>query len=191
MKIIAIDIDGVLNNYPQSWVQFANERSDDNYQDLYSLKEQLTHRHYKDLKHLYRTSGVKEYLPTKRHAFELLHELKLRGYFITIMTSRPINEYNNLLLQTINWLRKNNLEHDFLYFSDRKHLDIIEKFKNLEFMIEDNRAFANEVSKHGYRVFLVTNEYNSGPTGHGVIRVDDLLDILDYLDKEKDYDINN
>ena len=184
MKFIAIDIDGVLNDYPRCWVKYANSVLDTNFEDLFELKSNVPYRRYNDVKSQYRKSGHEETLPIKENAEILLDMLKDRDYFIIIMTARPINKYNESLVQTVNWLRKNKLQYDFLYFSDRKHLDIIEKFKNLEFMIEDNRAFANDVSAQGYRVFLVNNEYNYGKTNDGVIRVNSLLEILDYLEKE-------
>jgi len=184
-RIIAIDIDGVLNDYPKTWVDYANGELYTEYENLSQLKQGVSYTDYNALKRKYRTSRIKETFEPKEGAKELLNFLKSKGYFIVIMTSRPIEEYNELLFQTINWLRKNGLEYDFLYFSKRKHLDIIEKFNNLSFMIEDNRAYANAVSNHGYRVFLVDNEYNKGETNNGVIRVHNLSEISEYISKEE------
>lgn len=184
-KIVAIDIDGVLNDYPQTWIDFVNSRIGSSFTNLNDMKSSLTQRRYSELKKEYRTSGIKATLPLKEHAYDFLQFLRSKNYFVVVMTSRPIEEYNELLFQTTEWLNTNDLEYDFLYFSKRKHLDIIEKFKSMEFMVEDNRSFANDVSKHGYRVFLMNNEYNVGETNPGVIRVDSLAEIIEYLKKEK------
>ena len=50
----------------------------------------------------------------------------------------------------------------------------------MEFMVEDNRLIANIMSKLGYKVFLMNNEYNKGAIGENVRRVNNLLEVKKY-----------
>lgn len=179
-KIAVFDIDGVLNYYPQTWITFINEMLKTNYKTLYEMKDAIPYKRYKQLKELYRTSGYKETLEIRTGADNLLQELRSE-YFIILMTARPIERYNELLQQTKNWLNNNFIYSDFLYFSSTKHLDIIQKFKNISFMVEDNRYFANEVGKQGYKVFLLDNEYNQGDLNENVKRIKELEEIYDAI----------
>lgn len=187
-KIAAVDIDGVLNYYPQTWVDFVNRHLNEQFSDLYDIKANLPYAEYKALKAKYRTCGIKQVLTVRDGAQAFLDELHYKGYYIILITKRPIAEYNELLMQTTMWLKLSDLRYDFLYFSENKHLDIIQKFKGITFMIEDNRKNANEVAKQGYKVFLLDNEYNQGECHVNVERIKTLKDILFILNKE---DSNN
>ena len=53
------------------------------------------------------------------------------------------------------------------------------EFHNIKFMVEDNSYIANQISKWGYKVFLVKNKYNEElPIGENVIRINKLKEIL-------------
>ena len=180
-KICIFDIDGVLNNYPDCYVDFVNEQLKENFNSLIEIKDSICYSDYKYIKELYRTSGYKENLPVKLFAKELLQELKIRGYYIIILSSRPVDKYNELIIQTTNWLKKNNLEYDYLMFGEEKHLDIIQKFGTVEFIVEDNRKFANNIAKHGYKVYLLDNKYNQGETEESIKRIKSLNEIYEIL----------
>lgn len=178
-KIIGIDIDGVLNNYPNTWVSYLNTTLGTDFRTLYEAKDTLPYSKYKKLKSGYRDNGFSEKLEPKEGAVEFLQSLKSMGYYIIIITSRPIDEHNSLLQQTTEWLKSKNLYYDFLYFSHSKHLDIIRKFKRIEFLVEDNLKFANDVSDHGYPTYLINNRYNQGDADEMVHRVSGLTEIIE------------
>lgn len=188
-KIVGIDIDGVLNNYPSTWVSYLNSTLGTDFKSLYEAKDKLPFSKYKKLKSQYRDSGLSSGLEPKEGAVDFLKALKSMGYYIIIITSRPIDEHNSLLQQTTEWFKNKGLEYDFLYFSHSKHLDIIRKFKNIEFLVEDNLKFANDVSDHGYTTYLIDNQYNQGSTNDKVARVDDLSDIISKVKKNYDKEV--
>lgn len=176
-----VDIDGVLNYYPDTFVDFVNNKLLSNFKDLNDIKDRLSYSLYKELKHEYRASGYKENLKPREGAYELLQYIKRKGYYIIILTARPIDKVNSLVMQTTNWLKKNGLEYDYLTFEKDKDLEILKKFKNIKFAIDDNRALANKISIQGYKVFLINNIYNNGEIVNNVIRVNNLAQINNYI----------
>jgi len=174
MKCCAFDIDGVLNNYPDCWIDFVNLKIGSSFSDLNEMKAFLTYAKYKKLKDEYRTSGYKIKLPVLEGAAELLCALRDVDYKIILITARPMHKYPDLWIQTKLWLEFNNLPYDVLFHSENKHIEIVTKFPEVEFVVEDNRANANCISRFGYKVFLIDSKYNQGETGDLVFRIKNL-----------------
>jgi uncharacterized HAD superfamily protein len=182
-KVAGIDIDGVLNYYPQPWVDFINKWLDTDFKDLNEVKANVPYQKYRDIKYEYRESGVKQKLKVRAGARELLQALKDRGYTNLILTSRPFNKHKTLFKQTTEWLRLGKLPYDGIIFGENKYQEILQKVPNLAFMIEDHRYYANMIAKWGYPVFLVDSPYNQGELVHGpgeVIRIKELSEVLTY-----------
>lgn len=175
--LCAIDIDGVLNDYPDCWVNYLNEALGTEYADLNEAKANVPFAIYNYAKEKYRSSGIKEMLPVKPDAKQLMRVLKSYGYIIVIMTSRPIYQNQNVFEQTVRWLKKNGLPYDDLFFTDKKNMTIAKYFPNIEFVIEDNRKNANEIAAMGKPVFLMDNKYNQGELFPLVTRVKDLEEV--------------
>ncbi len=180
-KICCFDIDGVLMScYPQCWVDFINSKTGKNFKNLNQAKALVAYDYYRELKEEYRISGIKELLPANPQASRVTKALRKLGYAIVLMTARPAHKYPTLYTQTINWLKKNNIVFDSIYFEEKdKHSKILSKIPNMKFMVEDNSYFANQISKWGYKVFLMNNKYNTElPVGENVIRINELNEIL-------------
>ena len=177
-KICALDIDGVLNNYPKCWVQFVNEKEGADFKTLNDMKDNLVYSKYKQLKDDYRSSGYKRYIPTREGAAYFTRQLRTLGYQIIIITSRPFEKYPQLREDTLYWLKNNGFEFDVLLHSKYKHMDIIAEYPTMEFMVEDNRDFAISIARLGYKVFLMDNEYNKGKILIGMQRVNEFKEIL-------------
>lgn len=183
-KVCCFDIDGVLMScYPDCWVNFVNKELDTEHENLNFVKASVPYDIYRTLKEKYRLSGIKESFPADKDAAELTKALKQKGYVIIIVTARPVQKYPCLYQQTMNWLNKNNITYDLVYFGEKnKHVKILTDIHNLKFMVEDNSYIANQVARWGYRVFLLDNIYNRGLTLEpNVIKVYSLKDIMRYL----------
>jgi uncharacterized HAD superfamily protein len=180
-KSCVIDIDGVLNYYPETWLDFVADKTGFFYNNLHDMKNEISYNEYTKLKEEYRNCGIKENLKVREGAVELLDYLKSIGYYIIITTARPVNLHQNLMSQTSNWLKKNKLDYDNLFFSFKKHLTIVEYFKSIDFAIEDNRYYINDIAEMGYKGYLVDNIYNQGDVEEKVVRVKNLKEIEDDL----------
>jgi uncharacterized HAD superfamily protein len=185
-KICALDIDGVLNDYPQCWIDFVNLHfthmgRDNFFNDLNQMKATLSYAVYKELKHKYRTSEFKLLIPPRISAANVVRELKNKGYTIVIITSRPFDEYPELRVATMRWLDMHSIEYDDIIESRFKHLDVLAQYPNLDFIVDDNRYIANNFARLGFRAFLLKNQYNNGPVVQNVTRVSYLLDVLSHV----------
>jgi uncharacterized HAD superfamily protein len=179
--VAGIDIDGVLNYYPKPWVDFVNSQLGTEFKNLHEVKYNVPFQKYKDLKFEYRECGVKATLPVREGASEVLWQIKNLGYMILVLTSRPFSEHKTLYKQTTDWLESNNLPYDGIIFGEDKYLQILSKVPNLNFMIEDHRYYSNLISRWGYRVFLVNNEYNRGSIERNVTRIDTMEEIIGHI----------
>lgn len=179
-KICAIDIDGVLNYYPDTWVDYINSSLNTSFKTLNEAKEGIPYKQYKDLKWQYRECGIKAQLKVREGAKELLDELKRRGYQILIITSRPFDSHKSLFKQTVDWLQNGELQYDGIIFGKEKYVEVLTKVPNIRFLIDDHLYYCNSVSKWGYDTFLVNTIYNLGKTLDKVHRINSLLEVLNY-----------
>jgi uncharacterized HAD superfamily protein len=178
MKKCIIDIDGVLNMYPQTYIDYVNVVKQTSFVTLDEVKNGLSYKEYAELKKLYRTSGIKERLQPRSDACMFLKYLRHMGYTVIILSSRPVEVYNDLIFQTTRWLAKNELVYDFLDFGYRKHINIIEKFGDIDFVIDDNSEIAISLVNYVGNVYLMKNECNKDFDHGGVIKVDGFSEIV-------------
>lgn len=147
-KKCSIDLDGVLNYYPQCWVDFINMETGLNFKDKDEAKAKLSVKKYDYLKDKYRKSDYKANLKVRKEGLNFVEYLKRKGYFIIIATSRPFERYPLMYDMTKKWLDKNNVPYDKL---ERK--ENIKKYQ-LDFHIDDEIDDANNINNLGYKVFL-------------------------------------
>lgn len=185
-KICGLDIDGVLNLYPDPWVDYLNKQLGENFQDLNEAKEQVSYTAYKDLKWAYRESGIKATLEVRPGAKEVLERLKSMEYDILILTSRPFAQHPCLFKQTVDWLALRELPYDGIIFGDDKYVKVLTQVPNLRFLVDDHRYHAMQVARWGYNSFLVDNIYNQGDLDPKVHRIETLEEIFDYDFVSKD-----
>jgi len=181
------DIDGVLADYPECWLEFLRL----NYKrtgltpgeilDLNVVKHKIPYQVYKNLKREYRDSGYKRTLPVNPGAADLLAWLKSKGYTIVIITSRPINSHPRLFKITTDWLQSNNLHYDDLIYNEDKVVDVATRYPGLHFGVEDHRYYANMVAQWGYKMFLLDNQYNKGELHDNVTRIQSLGEIKEWI----------
>jgi len=155
-KVVALDLDGVLCEYPEPWIQYVNKKLGTEYCSLSQMKLDVDLLKYDQLKSEYRQSGEKLKIKPKEGASEFTHNLRNSGHNIVVLTSRPYKKYNRLFPDTIKWLKDNNIAYDAIMFDERKNMKIVKDIPKLKFMVEDNVRYANSVSKQGYRVYLIS-----------------------------------
>jgi uncharacterized HAD superfamily protein len=189
VKICAIDIDGVLCEYPKAWLEylvlyadyddhrFRHDNKLPEAMNLYEWKNALSFEEYRHCKEEYRKSGAKRTIPAIEGASSLTKALRDNGYIIVLLTKRPFLKYKTLMADTLYWLRDNDIAYDLLFWGKDKHIQIAKYFPELEFIIEDNHSVANQVAEFGYKVFLLDNEYNREKTHKSVIRINHLKEV--------------
>lgn len=145
-KIAIIDIDGVLNYYPQIQLDFFNDTLHTSFKTLKEAKETMSYNNYKKMKALYRQSSYKHDAIARKGAKAFLEELREKNYLIYIITSRQLFK-ENMLQNTIEWLQKNELIYDYIYCTIKKDFTIFEKFGPIDLVIEDNCDNVNKIEE--------------------------------------------
>jgi len=189
-KIVGVDIDGVLADYPRSFIEFVNEKTGNHYpwQNIreYNISDVLIKWGLNPddaarLKHLYRDSGQKRFIPVIEGARQFLDELKYMGYTVVLLTSRPINRYKRIFADTQYWLVENKLHYDVILFDEAKGERLVKEFgqDKVEFFVDDVAGFANGISDAGLKCYLIDKAYNQVPIKDNVIRVTSLKEVLE------------
>ena len=148
-KVCAIDLDGVLGEYPDHWLSFINLKLGTEYETLEDAKVDVDTLKYAQIKSEYRQTGKKKYIKPMPGAQEFLMDLKKAGYKIVILTARPYKKYFRIFADTLSWLNEIELMYDAIMFDEQKNMKILKEIPNLEFMVEDNVRFANSVASAG------------------------------------------
>jgi len=157
-KICAIDLDGVLVDYPRCWIDFINLQLSTSFKNLSEVKNKLESSVYFKLKDEYRKSGYKRDIPFKDGSKEFVDELKSMGYNIIILTSRPYSKYFRIFHDTKYSLDKNDIHYDAIFFDEKKHLKILDEVETLSFLVDDDENIVKKVSECGYKVYYVTTK---------------------------------
>ena len=184
-NFIIADIDGVLADYPKSFQDFIKDKTG-MWVDLqgYDLYEEYgvvigMDRVY-ELKHEYRETGQKRFIPLCKGAKKLCDTEHENGCSFIFLTSRPYKEYKRIFADTMEWLKKNGLmkKGDVLFFNEEKDWKIIKDFPNVQYVIEDNSNFALRMANYGKQVVLVDQIYNQNCDHKNILRVKDLEDFI-------------
>lgn len=166
-KIVCVDIDGVLCNYPATWLRFIKTNFPgklilEDSSKITSLDLSRTLKNpseYKNLKNLFRESGVKREAIVNVGAKEFLISLS-KKFKIVLVSARPVQIYRRIYADTIEWLRNNELYFDFLVFEEDKRSWALTHKTQIEFCVEDDSEQAIRLATYGLRVYLLDCPYN-------------------------------
>lgn len=175
-KVCYCDLDGVFTCYPKCWLEFIRDMTGKHYESLEQAKKGLFYADYVNLKNNYRGSSFKYNLTAREGSSAFTKSLKEQGWFVVLVTTRP-NSYPQLLIRTIRWLDKNNILFDDILFLERD-LDILTRYPNFVFGVQDDPQVCTIIARMGYKMFLIRNENNFDSLHENVIIVDRLEDII-------------
>jgi uncharacterized HAD superfamily protein len=193
-KIVGVDIDGVLADYPDCFINYVNDKVGTNFKaedlDQYNLYEAITDiptEVMKELKHDFRKSGQLKKVGVLPGAKEFLQSLRNKSYKIVLLSARPYKEYRRIFADTKEWLDKNGLIYDAILWDEDKLNRLIREFgeNNVSFFVEDNLKNANSISK-STKVYLLDKSYNQGKTDSNISRVNNLREVLEGEEKRVD-----
>jgi hypothetical protein len=191
-SVVAVDIDGVLNEYPRvfyNWlIENAPEFQGRQYLDRLTVNEKIDSSRYLELKDIYRQSGAKRYQAVREGARELLNGIRAAGGTVILLSKRPFWKFSRIYADTLEWLDNNGLRFDAVLFDRDKHCKILKDFPGLVAMVEDNPNVAREILSIGKPVVLVRGDMNIGIEVTGAKHADgpiEALNIITELLKEK------
>jgi hypothetical protein len=179
--VIIFDIDGVINNYPDCFLDWLRKKKKLNYKTLEQLKAELDLKTYENLKTEYRVSREKRKQPINIETVKVMQSLKEKGEKIVLFTNRPVSKYKVINTDTLYWLNSNKIPFDAIYWSDYQRKEDIYKLKfKIKFIVEDNLDNAKNFNHEGHLVFLLQKTHNQDEFYKNklLIRIDSPLEIL-------------
>jgi hypothetical protein len=124
--LVVLDIDGVIFPYPSLWNRFKEAHHCEG-------------KDVADIKEMYRLSGLKATEPPLPHAPDLISFLQKQGCVVVLMSSRPVNLYPEVYMQTMMFLENYNMKPDLLFFKDHKPLsaELENLWNRVAFFVDD------------------------------------------------------
>jgi hypothetical protein len=181
-EVIVFDIDGVINNFPDCFLEWANKKQNTVFQTVEGMKEELDLKTYQELKVAYRLSGEKRTQLVNQETLKLMNYFKDQSETIVLFTNRPVSKYKVIFADTLYWLHQNNIPFEAIYWSDFQRKEDIYKLKfKIKFIVEDNLDNAKNFIHEGHLVFLLDKEYNEDNYKNSkLIRIKSPLEIMRY-----------
>lgn len=170
--IALFDIDDVLANFRKSFCEWSSKKCghfiDPESDEYYNVREfkRLGINSEGYFKEFMDCHGLAT-LERDESYSGLLSDLKARGFWIQIITSRPANELT-CFYDTYTWLKRNNIDADGVAFAPEKFIWLSKQpFYNTGkyFAIDDSAKHAAEYAKHGVKVLVPEKSYNQEVRG--------------------------
>ena len=147
---------------------------------------------WKKLKHEFRVSGGKRFLPAFPDAHVFLTALQRRGLQIVLLTSRPVDRYPNIYTDTLLWLDRNELPYDFIWWAHDKGERVLEAGlrQHVRLFLDDDRRFIDQISKLGIPSYWVqrgvalAHPDTDAPNVHPVTNLQSVVDHYDHTIRE-------
>jgi uncharacterized HAD superfamily protein len=181
-RLIGIDIDGVLSDIAAHLVEFADTMFGYrlSLEDLTSENVETCSPLTSDqLKDIFSSSSFFQTLPAFKAASKSLNLLRECGLGVVLITDRFW--YPEIQVDTLQWLQKNKLPFDRLYFVPKaKKAEFASKL-DIKLFIEDQLSNANTLARVCDTVFLINRSYNQGRTEQSVTRVSSLEEAVSTL----------
>lgn len=135
--VVALDIDGTLGDYHGHFLAFAEDyigktlsydyKGDVPFKSWFTTINNVPSSVWHDVKLAYRQGGMKRCMPVYGGAAELATTIKDEGAELWLTTTRPYIRHDNVDPDTREWLRRNEIEYDYLIYDGAKY----EKLKSL------------------------------------------------------------
>jgi len=184
-EVVVFDIDGVINNYPDCFVDWVNINKKTSFKSLGNIKCQMNIEEYEKTKEEYRLSGDKRFQPINVDTVETITKLKSLRYKIVLYTVRPVNTYKRIYSDTLQWLNTNNIRFDSIYWSDYSKEDFYKLGLKIKFVVDDTLSNVVLFSKEGIKTYLLDKDYNKSDKDEGYIRIQKVSDILKIEDERR------
>ena len=134
--VVALDIDGTLGDYHGHFIDFANEYLDVSASGMYNgaipFKQWFmgdtgcTEADWYAAKLAYRQGGMKRSMPIYPGATTLAQEIR-RHAELWVTTTRPYLSLDNIVPDTVEWLRRNEIEYDGMLFDEDKYSQLVQR----------------------------------------------------------------
>ncbi|WP_353077510.1 hypothetical protein [Flavobacterium sp.] len=157
MKIVSFDIDGVLNNYPECWLLYLNNRLNFDFRSIEDAKNVLKKDLYDSIKKEYRLMGENSEFTLANHdMIKVVNSFYDAGFHVIISTSRPISSpiYPMLFNLTSQWLIDCGVQFSQLVHKDDTLTNHRHLFSKILFHIDDEMKYIKAFRDFGVSAYL-------------------------------------
>ena len=179
-EIIIFDIDGVINTYPNFYLDWVYKKTGVRYENMDDIKSKMDIETYEKIKEEYRLSGEKRNQPVQKETIEAMQRLADMGETIILYTARPVSRYKRIYSDTLHWLKKNNIPFKAIFWSDLKKEDVYKLGLKIKFIVEDDADNAKFFNHEGYKVYLLDYDHNKYYNHNLTIRISNAKEIFNY-----------
>jgi phosphoglycolate phosphatase-like HAD superfamily hydrolase len=176
--VVAIDIDGTLGDYHTHFLSFAedwlgydahaempvydgSEPFSAWCEDAFAISIEV----FRLIKLAYRQGGMKRTMPILDGAQKLCWDIQDAGAELWMTTTRPYLSLDNIVPDTVEWLRRYHIEYDGMLFDEDKYAQLAARIHpdRVILVLDDLKEMceaANELFPG--HVMQVANHYNAG-----------------------------
>ena len=180
--IFSSDIDGIFNNYPESFIYFLYLKTGVRFHSIRDAKQNLGLQ-YSYFKDEYRHSGYKYEIPYEQDTLRFYKCLMSRDIKIVFSTSRPFDKYPEMFQKTEEWLKESGVEYlalvekskeNLIKFEVDYHLD--DELEHIEKLLDSNNKCDFFILNRGApKSYVISNKITS---------INSPQLILNFLDKK-------
>ena len=182
---IMVDLDDVIADFVPHFLGFLNKEYDaglnENNIKGWNIWDygNLTKEEYEQGLEKFTQSRQYNNLPVVENARESLKKLKENIIYIVTWRNKKVES------ETIEWLKRNSIHYDKLFFSNNKPKDKICKRLNIDVAIDDSPSQSKRLSNFCL-VLLYNKRWNETVTGNNIKRVynwDDIMNEIELIKK--------
>ncbi len=181
--VVAVDIDGTLGDYHGHFIRFACEwlgtdqlekllegsllGYDGTYPfsvfccELFGIDLET----YRKIKLAYRQGGMKRSMPVFNRAQEAINRIFFAGAEVWLTTTRPYLSLDNIVPDTVEWCRRNNIDYEGMLFDEDKYSQLAERVHSdrVVAIIDDLPEMCQAADIHfPGRAILALGQFNKG-----------------------------
>lgn len=185
--VVAVDLDGTLADFHGHFITFLLAYfdktalpMDHDYQGggpgtfraFCQERFDLTDKDWHDAKLAYRQGGQKRTMPIRDGAEELCDAIHQEGAELWVTTTRPYLSLDTIVPDTVEWLRRHQIEYDGMLFDEFKYVEFARRIDTHRVVavlddLQEMCEAAAEIMYFGSDVpILVENDYNDKDQWH-------------------------
>jgi hypothetical protein len=145
----------------------------------------MTPQQWWNTKQAFRESGAKARLPVMPGAYQFLRWCR-DHYHIVLLTSRPIDEYPGMYMDTLDWLHYNQLPFDHIWWAMDKSDALASRpsiVDRVRFAVDDDPRFVSQLAQWGFPVYHLVHDLSLYTPDHRFItRVISLEEVMEKVE---------
>lgn len=129
--VVALDIDGTIGDYHGHFIEFASQYVGESlyhhyngsmgFREWFQETNAIDTETYRAIKLAYRQGGMKRSMPIYDGAKLLADTIRWAGAELWVTTTRPYLSLDNIVPDTVEWLRRHDIGYDGMLFDEDKY----------------------------------------------------------------------